>query len=133
MLLLTRCYSSARVAGKGLPVAWCPLWLAVWMEGHSSTMWAPLCPVASVLGQENGSAAFILLLGRAPADGCHCLGAAGALELAVTALPAPGQLCAVPCLHRSCWLAPALPSLTLFILLLLFLLCSSTPNFAASP
>lgn len=46
------------------------------------------------------------------------------------ALPAPGQLCAVPCLHLSCWPELALPSLTPFLLLLL---CSSTPNFAALP
>lgn len=42
MLLLIRCYSSARVARKSLPVARCLPWLAVQPEGPSSVAQAPL-------------------------------------------------------------------------------------------
>lgn len=45
------------------------------------------------------------------------------------ALPALGQLRMVPCLHQSCQPESALPSLTLFLLLLRSLML----NFAASP
>lgn len=133
MLLLVRCYGSARVAGKGLLAAPCPPWLAVQPEGPSSATWAPLCLVASVFGQENGSAAFILLLGRALTDGRCCLGAAGALEPAVPGSACPGAALrgALPASFLPSGASPALPSLTL--LLLLFLLRSLMLNFAASP
>uniref|UniRef100_A0A8C8BBV8 Par-6 family cell polarity regulator alpha n=1 Tax=Otus sunia TaxID=257818 RepID=A0A8C8BBV8_9STRI len=51
-------------------------------------------PAASVFGQENGSAAFILLSRWALADGRRCLGAAGVLTLAV-----PSSACLRAALH----------------------------------